>query len=91
MAVTLGIRSAADGCPVRTVRTSVGMMGRRPEQWPMSHERVEEGMGVESVLRRGGIHRDGAALRRKGRAAELLGLQNWLHAYCLFFHSGENL
>lgn len=30
----------------------------------------EEGMGVESVLRRGGIHRDGAALRRKGRTAE---------------------
>lgn len=27
-------------------------------------------MGLESVLRRGGIHRDGAALRRKGKSAE---------------------
>lgn len=32
----------------------------------------EEGMGVESVLCRGGIHRDGATLRRKGRAAEFV-------------------
>ncbi|RXN21757.1 cadherin-22 [Labeo rohita] len=43
LAVTLGILQCCGWLSGQTVRTSVGMMGRRPEQWPMSHERVKRG------------------------------------------------
>ncbi|XP_016091747.1 cadherin-22 [Sinocyclocheilus grahami] len=43
LAVTLGILQCCGWLSAQTVRTSVGMMGRRPAQWPMSHERVKRG------------------------------------------------
>uniref|UniRef100_A0A673IY45 Cadherin-22 n=1 Tax=Sinocyclocheilus rhinocerous TaxID=307959 RepID=A0A673IY45_9TELE len=43
LAVTLGILQCCGWLSAQTVRTSVGMMGRGPEQWPMSHERVKRG------------------------------------------------
>ncbi|KAK2889649.1 hypothetical protein Q8A67_015024 [Cirrhinus molitorella] len=43
LAVTLGILQCCGWLSGQTIRTSVGMMGRRPEQWPMSHERVKRG------------------------------------------------
>ncbi|XP_016312820.1 cadherin-22 [Sinocyclocheilus anshuiensis] len=43
LAVTLGILQCCGWLSAQTVRTSVGMMGRRPTQWPMSHERVKRG------------------------------------------------
>uniref|UniRef100_A0A672NQ49 Cadherin-22 n=1 Tax=Sinocyclocheilus grahami TaxID=75366 RepID=A0A672NQ49_SINGR len=41
--LTLGILQCCGWLSAQTVRTSVGMMGRRPAQWPMSHERVKRG------------------------------------------------
>uniref|UniRef100_A0A8C2J2X8 Cadherin-22 n=1 Tax=Cyprinus carpio TaxID=7962 RepID=A0A8C2J2X8_CYPCA len=41
--LTLGILQCCGWLSAQTVRTSVGMMGRGPEQWPMSHERVKRG------------------------------------------------
>ncbi|XP_016408130.1 cadherin-22 [Sinocyclocheilus rhinocerous] len=43
LAVTLGILQCCGWLSAQTIRTSVGMMGRHPEQWPMSHERVKRG------------------------------------------------
>ncbi|KAF4112633.1 cadherin-22-like [Onychostoma macrolepis] len=43
LAVTLGILQCCGWLSGQTIRTSVGMMGRRPDQWPMSHERVKRG------------------------------------------------
>ncbi|XP_026121465.1 cadherin-22 [Carassius auratus] len=43
LAVTLGIMQCCGWLSAQTIRTSVGMMGRRPEPWPMSHERVKRG------------------------------------------------
>ncbi|XP_059426357.1 cadherin-22-like [Carassius carassius] len=43
LAVTLGILQCCGWLSAQTIRTSVGMMGRRPEPWPMSHERVKRG------------------------------------------------
>ncbi|XP_052456319.1 cadherin-22-like [Carassius gibelio] len=43
LAVTLGILQCCGWLSAQTIRTSVGMMGRGPEQWPMSHERVKRG------------------------------------------------
>uniref|UniRef100_A0A9J7Z7J3 Cadherin 22 n=1 Tax=Cyprinus carpio carpio TaxID=630221 RepID=A0A9J7Z7J3_CYPCA len=43
LAVTLGILQCCGWLSAQTVRTSVGMMGRGPEQWPMFHERVKRG------------------------------------------------
>uniref|UniRef100_A0A671STC9 Cadherin-22 n=1 Tax=Sinocyclocheilus anshuiensis TaxID=1608454 RepID=A0A671STC9_9TELE len=43
LVVTLGILQCCAWLSAQTVRTSVGMMGRGPEQWPMSHERVKRG------------------------------------------------
>uniref|UniRef100_A0A8C1SMA6 Cadherin-22 n=1 Tax=Cyprinus carpio TaxID=7962 RepID=A0A8C1SMA6_CYPCA len=41
--ITLGILQCCGWLSAQTVRTSVGMMGRGPEQWPMFHERVKRG------------------------------------------------
>lgn len=87
LAVTLGILQCCGWLSGQTIRTSVGMLGRRPEQWPMSHERVKRGwvwnqfFVVEEYT--------GTEPLYVGK----VGLQNmfWLHAYCLFFHAGENL
>uniref|UniRef100_A0A8C2H8K1 Cadherin 22 n=1 Tax=Cyprinus carpio TaxID=7962 RepID=A0A8C2H8K1_CYPCA len=43
LAVTLGILQCCGWLSAQTVRTSVGMIGRGPEQWPMFHERVKRG------------------------------------------------
>uniref|UniRef100_A0A8C1MKV6 Cadherin-22 n=1 Tax=Cyprinus carpio TaxID=7962 RepID=A0A8C1MKV6_CYPCA len=43
LAVTLGILQCCGWLSAQTVRTSVGMIGSGPEQWPMFHERVKRG------------------------------------------------
>uniref|UniRef100_A0A8C1MIG7 Cadherin-22 n=1 Tax=Cyprinus carpio TaxID=7962 RepID=A0A8C1MIG7_CYPCA len=40
---TLGILQCCGWLSAQTVRTSVGMIGSGPEQWPMFHERVKRG------------------------------------------------
>ncbi|CAM4629275.1 unnamed protein product [Leuciscus chuanchicus] len=43
LAVTLGILQCCGWLSGQTIRTSVGMTERGPEQWAMSHERVKRG------------------------------------------------
>lgn len=91
LAVTLGILQCCGWLSGQTIRTSVGMTERGPEQWAMSHERVKRGwvwnqfFVVEEYTGTEPLYVGKVGLVHVCHACF------WLHSCCLFFYARENV